>query len=74
MTDLDLIIQAAKLGAAGSDNCNAVAAAIERMIRVTRLTNGLLKDYRKALRDGPENLGSSLCDELNDRADILLGQ
>ena len=29
MSDLDLIIQAAKLGAAGSDNCNAVAAAIE---------------------------------------------
>ena len=31
MTDLDLIIQAAKLGAAGSDNCNQVAAAIERV-------------------------------------------
>lgn len=30
MSDLDLIIQAAKLGAAGSDNCNAVAAAIQR--------------------------------------------
>lgn len=31
MSDLELIIQAAKLGAAGSDNCNAVAAAIERV-------------------------------------------
>lgn len=30
MSDLDLIIQAAKLGAAGSDNCNQVAAAIQR--------------------------------------------
>ena len=30
MTDLDLIIQSAKLGAAGSDNCNQVAAAIQR--------------------------------------------
>lgn len=31
MTDLELIVQAAKLGAAGSDNCNQVAAAIERV-------------------------------------------
>lgn len=30
MSDLNLIIQAAKLGAAGSDNCNQVAAAIQR--------------------------------------------
>ena len=30
MSDLELIVQAAKLGAAGSDNCKQVAAAIER--------------------------------------------
>jgi len=35
MSDLELIIQAAKLGAAGSDNCNAVAAAIERITDTT---------------------------------------
>ena len=35
MSDLDLIIQAAKLGAAGSDNCNQVASAIERITDTT---------------------------------------
>ena len=44
MTDLDLIIQAAKLGAAGSDNCNAVAAAIERIADTT--LSDLLQDCR----------------------------
>ena len=42
MSDLDLIIQAAKLGAAGSDNCNQVAAAIERITDTT--LSDLLKD------------------------------
>jgi len=42
MSDLDLIIQAAKLGAAGSDNCNQVAAAIERITDAT--LSDLLQD------------------------------
>ena len=42
MSDLELIIQAAKLGAAGSDNCNQVAAAIERITDTT--LSDLLQD------------------------------
>jgi len=42
MSDLDLIIQAANLGAAGSDNCNQVAAAIERITDAT--LSDLLQD------------------------------
>lgn len=44
MSDLELIIQAAKLGAAGSDNCNQVAAAIERITDAT--LSDLLQDCR----------------------------
>ncbi len=32
----------------------------------------LLRDYRKALEDGPENCGGLIADELQERADALL--
>jgi len=44
MSDLELIVQAAKLGAAGSDNCNQVAAAIERITDAPE--SNLLQDCR----------------------------